>query len=155
MFLSEKDQSKTKRNASVNLNNSELDPKKSSSSEESVQIPASVRAARWMFVLLGAIWLVFGTWSVLSMSGSGASLSGTMLWLIAIFMFVNSALLIWIGWGIGKGLNLYYYFGLLALAANIFLTLTDEFGFFDLIVLIIAVSLFVLLIVTRAKYFGK
>jgi hypothetical protein len=67
-------------------------------------------------------------------------------------MYLNSALLIWIGWRIGKGLKLYYYFGILVLSGNIFLTLTDEFGVFDLIVLVIAVGLFILLIVTRSKY---
>lgn len=67
-------------------------------------------------------------------------------------MFVNAAVLIWIGWGIGKGQRLYYYFGLLVLAGNIFLTLTDEFGIFDLMALIINASLLVLLIVTRSKY---
>lgn len=85
------------------------------------------------------------------MVDSGGYFSGTMV-IAAILMFINSAVLIWIGWGIGKGKKLYYYFGLLALAGNIFLTLTDEFGLLDLFVLVIAVVLFVLLIFTRSKY---
>jgi len=67
-------------------------------------------------------------------------------------MFVNAIVLIWIGWGIGKGQRLYYYFGLLVLAGNIFLTLSDEFGVFDQVTLILAVGLLILLIVTRSKY---
>jgi len=116
------------------------------------QTPATVKAARWMFVLLGVIWLLFGVWSITRISAGGGNLSSTMLAVITLLMFFNAAVLIWIGWGIGKGYRLYYYFGLLVLAGNIFLTLTDEFGVFDLITLILAVGLLILLILTRSKY---
>ena len=116
------------------------------------QTPATVKAARWMFVLLGAIWLLFGVWSITRISAGGGNLSSMMLAVITLLMFINAAVLIWIGWGIGKGYRLYYYFGLLVLAGNIFLTLTDEFGVYDLITLILAVGLLILLIVTRSKY---
>jgi uncharacterized membrane protein (DUF2068 family) len=113
---------------------------------------ASVKAARWLFVILGLIWLVFGTWSIIRLSDSEGNLSPLMLAFIAGLMFVNAAVLIWISWGIGRGQKWYYYFGLITLAGNIFLTLTDDFGIFDLIVLIIAVALFVILVVTRLNY---
>ena len=86
------------------------------------------------------------------MSDSRGNLSSTMLGIITMLMFANAIVLIWIGWGIGKGQRLYYYFGLLVLAGNIFLTLTDEFGVFDQVTLILAVGLLILLIVTRSKY---
>ena len=86
------------------------------------------------------------------MSSGEGNLSGATFWIIAVLMFINAIVLTWIGWGIGKGHRLYYYFGLLVLAGNIFLTLTDEFGVFDLITLILAVGLLMLLIVTRSKY---
>lgn len=105
-----------------------------------------------MFVLLGVIWLLFGVWSITRMSAGGGNLSSTMLAIIMLLMFFNAAVLIWIGWGIGKGHRLYYYFGLLVLAGNIFLTLTDELGVFNLIALILAVGLLILLIVTRSKH---
>lgn len=132
--------------------NSNLDSNGDSSSGQSSQMPASVRTARWLFVFLGITWLVFGTWSIIRMRGGGGNLSGIMLLVIALLMFVNSAILIWIGWGIGKGRRVYYYFGLLALAGNIFLTLTDEFGLFDLFVLVIAIGLFLLLLSSRSNY---
>ena len=94
--------------------------KEKSSKGDVGTIPASVRIARWLFVLLGLIWLVFGTWSVIRLGNSEGNLSGSMLVIIATLMFVNSAVLIWIGWGIGRGQRVYYYFGLLALAGNIF-----------------------------------
>lgn len=134
------------------MNNSDPTDNENNSIQDTDQIPASVKAARWLFILLGIIWLVFGTWSIMRIGSSGGNMSGTILWVIAVLMYLNSALLIWIGWRIGKGLKLYYYFGILVLSGNIFLTLTDEFGVFDLIVLVIAVGLFILLIVTRSKY---
>lgn len=129
------------------MDNSDFHP-----ADNSPQIPATVTAARWVFVLLGVIWLVFGGWSMTRVNGGGGNLSSTMLGIIAMLMFVNAIELIWIGWGIGKGQRLYYYFGLLVLAGNIFLTLTDEFGVFDLVTLILAVGLLIILIVTRSKY---
>ena len=116
------------------------------------QIPASVAAARWLFILLGVIWLLFGAWSVTRMVDIGGNHAGMMLGIIAILMFVNAVILMWIGWGIGKGQRLYYYFGLLVLAGNIFLTLTDEFGIFDLAVFVLAIGLLLLLILTRSQY---
>ena len=86
------------------------------------------------------------------MGSSEGNMSGTMVWVIAVLMYLNSVVLIWVGWGLGKRLKLYYYFGLLVLAGNIFLTLTDEFGVFDLILLVLAIGLFILLIATRSKY---
>ena len=120
--------------------------------QEVERIPKVVTTARWLFVLLGGIWLVFGVWSITRIGSDSSSVPAAMFWLIAILMFVNAFLLIWIGWGIGRGKRLYYYFGLLLLAGNIFLIFTDEFGLFDLVTLIINVALLVLLIATRAKY---
>jgi len=123
-----------------------------STEEEFNEIPMVVTAARWLFVLLGGIWLVFGVWSITRIGSESSRVPVAMFWIIAILMFVNAFLLIWIGWGIGRGKRLYYYFGLLLLAGNIFLTFTDEFGFFDFVTLIIVVALLVTLIATRAKY---
>lgn len=115
-------------------------------------IPAVVHAAQWLFVLLGVTWLVFGVWSIVRMGRASSSVPAAFLWFIAILMFVNALLLIWVGWGLGRGNRLYFYFGLILLAGNIFLTFTDEFGSFDLITLILNVVLLVLLIFGHSKF---
>jgi hypothetical protein len=115
-------------------------------------VPSVVRIAQWMFIILGLIWLTFGIWSILRVGSVGGNVPAALLWIIIILMFVNALLLIWIAWGIGKGNKLYYFFGILVLAGNIFLTFTDEFGLFDLLTLIVNIILLVLLIVTRSKY---
>ena len=116
------------------------------------KMPLVVSAARWLFISLGVVWLVFGAWSITRIGSASGGVPVALFWIIAILMFVNALLLIWIGWRIGRGNKLYYYFGILILAGNIFLTFTDEFGTFDLVTLIINVTLLVLLIATRAKY---
>ena len=89
------------------------------------------------------------------MGESGGNLSSVMLGTIVVLMFVNALILLWIGWGIGKGQRLYYYFGVLVLAGNIFLTLTDEFGIFDLAVLVLTIGLLIMLILTRSRYLSN
>ena len=114
--------------------------------------PMIVSAARWLFILLGVIWLAFGTSSIARVSDNSGSVPFTVLWIIAILMFVNALLLFWTDWGIGRGNRFYFYFGLLILAGNIFLTFTDEFGTFDLVTLIINIVLLILLIAGHSKF---
>jgi hypothetical protein len=116
-------------------------------------IASVVNASRVLFILLGLIWLGFGLLSILRIQDASSRVPIAILWAIAILMFINAILLAWVGWGIGRGNNLYYYFGLLLLAGNILLTFTDEFGFFDLLTLLINTALLVLLIAGRSKFF--
>jgi len=108
-------------------------------------VPRSVMAARMLFFLIAAIWILFGIVSLIADSVDSALT-------IAILMFINSAVMIFIGWGLGKQTKQFYYLGLVILAANIFLTITDEFGWFDLLVLTIYVLLFVLLLASYTHY---
>jgi len=117
--------------------------------------PGWVAAARWLFVVLGVIWLVLGVWSIIRMGQVSSSVPVAVLWIIAILMFINAALLTWIGWGLGRGSKLYFYFGVLLVAGNIFLTFTDEFGVLDLLTLIIDVLLLLLLIAGHSRFLNK
>jgi hypothetical protein len=132
----------------------EIDPggKNASPIKDGRNTPVIVITARWLFILLGTIWLVFGVFSITRIGSLSSSVPPVMLWIIAILMLVNALLFFWIGWGIGRGNRLYFYFGLILLAGNIFLTFTDEFGSFDLITLIINIVLLVLLIVGHSKF---
>ena len=64
-------------------------------------VPRSVMAARGLFFLIAAIWTVFGIVSLISDSVDNGQT-------IAILMFINAAVLIFIGWGIGKQLRRLY-----------------------------------------------
>jgi len=114
--------------------------------------PSIVITARWLFVLLALIWLGFGVWSIMRVESQTSNAPIELLWVVRILMFVNAFLLCWVGWGIGRGNRLYYYFGLLLLAVNIFFTFTDQFGFPDLLTLVINIVLIVLLVAGHSKF---
>lgn len=107
--------------------------------------PTSVIVAQAMFFLNAAIWILFGVLTLRRMHGSTA-------WIVAILMAGNAGAMLLAGWGIGKRQKRFYYLGIAVLAVNIVLTVTDEFGLFDLITLCIDVILLVLLIATRSRY---
>lgn len=125
------------------------------SPEPPAEIPTIVAVTRWLFVLLGVIWLVLGVWSIVRIGQVSSSVPYAVLWIITFLMFINAALLTWIGWGIGRGSKLYFYFGIILLAGNIFLTFTDEFGAIDLLTLIINILLLVLLITGHSRFLNK
>lgn len=113
---------------------------------------AVINAGRLLFYLLSLFWLVLGTWSIVRIQDASDQVPPVFLWVITGLMFLNAILLAWVGWRIGRGNNLYYYFGMLLLAVNILLTFTDEFGFFDLLTLLINIALLVLLIAGRTRF---
>ena len=106
--------------------------------ETTDETPDSVKAARALFFLMGAVWLLFGLISLLRNP--------------ALFMFINAALSFLIGWGVGNQVRRYFYFGILFIVANILLSATDVFSLFDIITLVIDLILLVLLLLTRAHY---
>jgi hypothetical protein len=112
---------------------------------------ATIKVAKWGFIILGVTWLVLGVYSLLRIMGGSTSLA-SFGWIIASLMFVNGFILLWIGWGLKEAGKFYFFLALLTLAGNILLTITDEFGFLDLLTLIIAIGLVLLLIFTRSNY---
>lgn len=100
-----------------------------------------------LFVINAAIWIAFGTSTLVRMEGQGV-----VAWVLAVLMFGNAGAMLLSGWGLAKQKGSFFYLAVAVLAVNIVLTITDEFGPFDLIVLLIDLALLVLLIETRARY---
>ena len=111
----------------------------------------SVKIAQSLFLLNAAIWLAFGIASLARM-GSRPSAPVITLWIIAVLMFGNVGAMLLSGAGLGKRQKRWYYFALAVLIVNIILTVTDEFGFFDLVTLVIDLVLLGFLIATRQRY---
>lgn len=122
-----------------------------SGSQEFDQAPVSVKAAQVLFFLMGAIWISFGTAALIKLVNSDTNPTIT-LWVVGLLMFGNAGAFLFLGWGIGRQNKIFFYLGILVLVVNILLTVTDEFGAFDLITLIIDLVLLVLLIITRSRY---
>lgn len=115
------------------------------------QAPVAVKAAQGLFYLIGGIWILLGVfYLVRSVGGTPSQSVGV--WVISLFMLANAALLLLIGVGIGRRRKRFLYLGILVLAVNILLTVTDEFGLLDLATLLIDLGLLGLLVATRSQY---
>jgi hypothetical protein len=113
-----------------------------------------VRIAKRAYFILGVVWFVFGLVRITGLLSEDRILSNAE-WIAAILMFANALVLVLIGRWLKEDQRWPYYFGLLVLLTNILLTITDDFGVFDLIYLALAISLFVFLIITRAHYISN
>jgi hypothetical protein len=118
---------------------------------ESGTTPALVQAARALFYLLAVLW---GALTVLNLVRriNHQSLPGLAGIFLTALMMVNALIMLGLGWGIGRQKRLAYLAGMAYLFLNIILTVTDEFGAYDLIVLVIAVGLLLLLVLSRKNY---
>jgi hypothetical protein len=105
---------------------------------------ALVDLMKGLFFLNAALWTLFGV-LFLSRAVNG------MFWVIAALMFVNAGLMLAFGLAIGRGGRLVYWATLAFLGGNILLTVTDQVGFADLIILLIDLALLVLLVVDRRR----
>ncbi len=111
----------------------------------------SVRLAQVMFYVNGAIWVVFGSTAILTLLGNREG-PASLLWLIAILMFGNAGMLIWVGRRLATKSQTAYILALLVLGVNIVLGVTDQFGFLDAVMLAFNAGLFLLLIAWRSKF---
>lgn len=112
----------------------------------------NVQFAAGLFILIGLIWLVFSVVTIIRASGSSASMPIVFFWILSLMMVGNGVLLIAASWGIWRRNKYFYWGGMALLLVNIFLTFTDQFGFFDLATLIIDLGLLILLIIARKEY---
>ena len=118
----------------------------------SPQVPKSVRAAQALFYLNTATWVILGVWSLLRIA-NGSPVGPITAAIIAILMFGNAAAMLLCSFGLGKQQARYFTLALVVLIVNIVLTVTDEFGLWDFITLVLDIVLLVLLVVTRKRYF--
>jgi hypothetical protein len=116
-----------------------------------IETPRPVRLAQALFYLNAIIWLLFGVMSLFRMADRNPESSVT-LTILAILMFVNVGAMLFCALTIGKGRKWFYFLALAVLALNIVLSITDEFGFFDFLVLALDVLLLGLLISHRKSF---
>jgi hypothetical protein len=116
--------------------------------------PAFVRAAQALFFLNAAIWLVFGIVSLVRLAGEASGMMVTLL-IVALLMFGNAAAMLCSGWGLARRQRRWYYLALAVVVVNVVLTVTDQFGFFDLVTLLIDLVLMGLLLAIRKRYTSR
>lgn len=77
---------------------------------------------------------------------------GVVAWVVAGLMFGNAGAMLLSGWGLAKRKRGFFFLAIAVVGVNILLTVTDEFGLFDLIVLVIGFALLALLTARRSQY---
>ena len=113
-----------------------------------------ITAARGLFFLMAAIWLLLGIISLARIAADNPDQFVTAL-VIAVLMLGNVGAWLLCGWGVGGGKKWAYWLALAVLAVNIILSVTDEFGLLDLIMLAIDLLLLGLLLAGRKRFFSR
>jgi hypothetical protein len=106
----------------------------------------SLFIVQFLFLLNGVIWLILSFIGLFNAIEGVVSMLGP--WLLAIMMAGNGMIFLILGIFSQRGWRWMFYFSLAFLAVNILLTFTDQFGFFDLLTLVIDIALVVLLFLT-------
>ena len=101
-----------------------------------------------MFFLNAAVWLAFGISSLLFRAIDEGSLT---CWVITIMMLTNAIVMIWFGVMIVTGRNQIFFLAILYMALNVVLSITDQFGWIDALILLLNLIVLGLLFVTRQR----
>ena len=116
--------------------------------------PSTVPAAHFLLLLNALVWLVFG---IIVAAGLHPSMpeSDVFRWIMAVLALLTTGVLLGLRVFLRRRSRIAYYLtvGLLVVLST--LTVTDEFGLSDLIVLIIIAAPLVLLIKDRAWYLRR
>ncbi len=107
-----------------------------------------VRAVQVLLVLNTAVWLTFGIISLLRLSLQNPEQIGV-LSIVAVLMFGNVAAFLLAAWLLSWRPKWGFYVTLAVLLVNIVLTFTDQFGLFDLLTLLLDLTILALLLAGR------
>jgi len=115
---------------------------------EKNRISSTLNLTRIMFFVNAAVWLAFGIASLLSRALVDGSLAR---WVITIMMFINAVVMFWFGMKIVGGQNWIFFLAILYTALNVVLSITDQFGWIDALILLLNLCLLGLLFVARQR----
>jgi hypothetical protein len=103
---------------------------------------------RYTFFLNAAVWLAFGVASLLTRALSDGS---PLHWVITVLMVANAMVMLWFGVKIVSGGKRIFFLGILYVALNVVLSITDQFGWIDALILLLNLCLLGLLFITRQR----
>jgi hypothetical protein len=113
--------------------------------------PTAVFAAQALFVFSAFAWLLFAVYTLLGMDSADASQSTTM-WMIGVLMLLNTGVMVWVAAGLGKQQRRSYWLAVALLAINLVLTVTDQMGLYDWLILGLDAGILALLLATGKHY---
>ena len=111
------------------------------------QVPTLLKLTQILFFVNTAVWLVFG---VLGFTQAITSTSDLRL-IYSVLMVANAAVLLWFGVVIVRAQNHIIFLAILYMALNVVLSITDQFGWIDAIILLLNLTILGLLFVTRQR----
>lgn len=112
------------------------------------QISKMQKLTRTLFFINATVWLAFGVASLLFRALDGGSLAR---WVITIMMIVNAMVMILFGVMIVSGRNWIFFLAILYMALNVVLSITDQFGWIDALILLLNLCILGMLFVTRHR----
>ena len=107
-----------------------------------------LKLTRSMFFLNAAVWLAFGISSLLLRAIDEGSLTR---WVITIMMIANAIVMIWFGVMNVTGRKWVFFLAILYTALNVVLSIADQFGWVDALILLLNLIVLGLLFVTRQR----
>jgi len=111
------------------------------------QIIRMLKLASGLFFLNAAVWVVVATLGFIQ-AGTGA---GDWRIILSVLMIANAAVMAWFGLKIVSGRAWVFFLAITYLAVNLVLSITDQFGWVDALILLLNLSLLGLLFVTRQR----
>ena len=115
---------------------------------ENTQTTNMLKLTRYLFFINAAVWLAFGIASLLFRALDGGSLAR---WLITVMMIANAAVMLWLGVKIVTGQNRIFFLAILYTALNVVLSIADQFGWIDALILLLNLCLLGSLFLTRRR----
>ncbi len=105
---------------------------------ENTQTTNMLKLTRYLFFLNAAVWLAFGIASLLLRALDGGSLTR---WVITVMMIANAAVMLWLGVKIVTGQNRIFFLAILYTVLNVVLSIADQFGWIDALILLLNLCL--------------
>ena len=106
-----------------------------------------LQTTRAMFFLNGLVWLVFSVLSFVRASTTSSDLR----WMLSVLMLVNAGFMLGFGFLIVNGQPWAFFLAILYVAVNVVLSITDQFGWIDFLIMLLNLILLGLLFVTRQR----
>jgi hypothetical protein len=112
---------------------------------ENNQNSIMLKLTQALFFANAILWFLFGIMSLIRV----IEVSSGIRWILTIMMIANAAILIWFGVTIAEGRSQVFFLAIVYTALNVVLSITDQFGWVDFLVLLLNLCLLGLLFVTR------
>ena len=100
-----------------------------------------------LFFVNAAIWFLFGAMNLVRVMETGSVAR----WILTAMMIANAAILVWFGVTIADRHAQVFFLAIVYTALNAVLSITDQFGWVDFLVLLLNLCLLGLLFITRHR----